>query len=73
MNECPICSESLKGLFKITTPCDHTYCLKCFLGLLNKTCPLCRSDVKLSKHMSDKLEKKLNNTMFKESDFPALS
>ncbi len=48
MNECPICFENLKGLFKITTPCDHTYCLKCFLGLLNKTCPLCRSDVNLS-------------------------
>ena len=73
MAECPICFEKLKGLFKITTPCNHIFCLNCFVGLLDKKCPLCRADVRLRKDTRDKLHKKLNNTMFNESDFPALS
>ena len=40
MSECPICLEDLKGLFKIVTPCNHTYCLNCFLDLLDKNAPI---------------------------------
>ena len=44
--DCPICLTSAKGEFKIKTPCNHAFCLRCFLKLPNTLCPICRQDFK---------------------------
>ena len=44
--DCPICLTKATNEFKIKTPCDHVFCLRCFLKLKNTICPLCRSNFK---------------------------
>ena len=44
--ECPICLIDTKNEFNITTPCNHTLCLGCFLKLKKMLCPICRNDLK---------------------------
>ena len=51
--ECPICLESIKEKIYITTPCNHVYCSKCFMNLLDTKCPLCRKELK--EYLSDKM------------------
>lgn len=64
MNECPICYENLNNTFICTTPCKHTFCLRCVIDLKTHACPLCRQNLK--KYMSKKLlslnSKPINNT-----------
>ena len=43
---CPICFKEKKGLFTIKTPCEHIFCLQCFLKLRDLKCPLCRNELK---------------------------
>ena len=51
--ECPICLNTLKNKFKITTPCNHQFCLDCFLTIYSINCPICRSDFK--NNLNDKV------------------
>ena len=44
--DCPICLTRAKGEFKIKTPCNHAFCLRCFLKLPSTLCPICRRDFK---------------------------
>ena len=52
--ECPICLEGIHNKFKIMTPCEHVYCLKCFMDFYETKCPLCRRELK------DKIQTKLH-------------
>ena len=58
---CPICLDSLKDKFKITTPCNHTYCLQCLLTLYEFNCPYCRYDYK------SKMPEKISNIILQNS------
>ena len=42
--ECAICLSKMEKMFSIKTPCEHEFCLKCFLKCNNTICPLCRKD-----------------------------
>jgi hypothetical protein len=46
MDECPICYESMQQMLTVAIPCSatvsHRLCLKCFIHLEKKECPLCR-------------------------------
>lgn len=46
MNECPICYENLNNAFMCTTPCKHSFCLRCIIDLKTPICPLCRQNLK---------------------------
>ena len=84
--DCPICLTRAKGEFKIKTPCNHAFCLRCFLKLSNTLCPLCRRDFKnelpgyLKLHFETKKElEKINIQMVSntvdindEHEFPPL-
>ena len=48
MSECPICLDQIENNFIITTPCKHSFCIKCFLKLFETTCPLCRKQFRNS-------------------------
>ena len=43
-NDCPICKNPLPSLRRVTTPCNHCFCTKCFFHWIKegKNCPLCR-------------------------------
>ena len=85
--DCPICLTSAKGEFKIKMPCNHAFCLRCFLKLPNTLCPMCRRDFKnelpgdLKQHFETKEElDKINIPMVSNSvdindeyEFPPLS
>ena len=43
--ECPVCYEELAKRVRVTTPCEHVVCLRCFLRLRPPRCPLCREDL----------------------------
>jgi hypothetical protein len=43
--ECPVCYEELTRRVRVTTPCEHVVCLRCFLRLRPPRCPLCRTDL----------------------------
>lgn len=46
-NECPICYEQINenGNFRVTTPCNHSFCFKCITHAMNTnaSCPFCRT------------------------------
>jgi hypothetical protein len=79
---CPICLDSLKQKFKITTPCSHIFCLQCMLTLYDFSCPYCRYNYKTQ--LPDKIyniilqnskkepPKKGNINIFNINDFPPL-
>ena len=49
MEPCPICLNELNDENSATTNCNHTLCLQCIEGLLdrkNNSCPLCRCIIK---------------------------
>ena len=83
MGECPICLNNMVNLFTITTPCNHLFCINCFLDLRNIICPLCREDFK--KNIPNKLlnillknnkkDQPIQNTIniHNSIDFPPLS
>ena len=44
--DCPICLENMKDKIVITLPCQnisHSMCMKCFIHMRNKLCPICRT------------------------------
>lgn len=45
---CPVCLESLETQINVRIPCQgkfgHHLCLKCFIHLQKKECPLCRTN-----------------------------
>ena len=45
MPECGICRDEIKPMDLVKTPCNHTFCRKCFFKWLSKkeTCALCRT------------------------------
>ena len=75
--ECCVCLEEVWTAY---TPCRHLLCLGCLLKLVNKKCPLCKSDltaklpavfldiVKKSSIEEDKNKIDIND----EDDFPPL-
>lgn len=43
--ECPICYEKLDDNLSISIPCGsiaHQFCMRCFIELEKRECPLCR-------------------------------
>jgi hypothetical protein len=40
--ECPVCLENLFDLCVVETPCQHRFCLHCFVKWLKPECPMCR-------------------------------
>jgi hypothetical protein len=79
--ECPICLDVIINKFKITTPCKHVYCLKCFMEFYETKCPLCRRELKdkIPGKMLDVIQKNTMNEPAKKSlnihnrmDFPPL-
>jgi len=40
--ECPVCLENLFDLCIVETPCQHRFCLHCFVKWTKPECPLCR-------------------------------
>ena len=83
MNDCSICLSNLDKIFTITTSCNHTYCLNCFLCLTKFTCPICRYNfeinlpekikVIITNNAKDKKDSNLSNYFFDYNDFPPLS
>ena len=53
--ECPICLDSLKNTFMITTPCNHSFCMQCFIKIDNDTCPMCRKPLFTKKMSQQKI------------------
>jgi hypothetical protein len=56
--ECPICFDKLNNKNKLTTVCNHKFCVNCVEKMYNKrlvNCPLCRT---------------VNNHTYKERQFP---
>lgn len=80
--ECPVCLEEFnKNTFKILTPCNHLYCLNCFINLYDTRCPLCRMNFKdkLPNKMIDLIQKNTKNevpnnvlNIHNRIDFPPL-
>jgi hypothetical protein len=59
--ECPICFDKLNNENKLTTVCNHKFCVNCVEKMYNKrlvNCPLCRT---------------VNNHTYKERQFPPLN
>jgi hypothetical protein len=59
--ECPICFDKLNNKNKLTTVCNHKFCVNCVEKMYNKrlvNCPLCRT---------------VNNHTYKERQFPPLN
>ncbi len=72
--ECPICLDSLKNTFIITTPCNHSFCMLCFIKMDNDTCPMCRKPFIYKKNVTAKdisIKFKAKN-IINEYDFPPL-
>ena len=44
-SECPVCLENLFDLCVVETPCQHRFCLSCFINWTKAECPLCRRAV----------------------------
>jgi hypothetical protein len=47
MEDCPVCLESLSEKISIRIPCSergHVLCMKCFIHIEKKECPLCRTN-----------------------------
>jgi hypothetical protein len=47
-DECPVCLEALASNLRVTLPCStgsslHTVCMRCFIHLCHRACPLCRA------------------------------
>ena len=59
---CNICLKEYKNIIKITTICNHTFCLDC-LSKLNK-CPYCRKKLNIKKYFEKEEDK-----IFTETDF----
>lgn len=59
---CNICLKEYKKIIRITTVCNHTFCLDC-LSKLNK-CPYCRKDLNVKKYFEKEEDK-----IFTETDF----
>lgn len=69
--ECPICYENCCTQDAITTQCNHSYCAKCFMSIMNTahadnrelSCALCRSSCTLietcSENTFDTVSKKI--------------
>jgi hypothetical protein len=58
--KCPVCFED-DGVMLILT-CDHTIHPECAKGLISKTCPYCRIDLK---DLPDNIDKKINKNVDK--------
>ena len=79
---CPVCLDELDNNFKITTPCNHNFCFKCFVGLYSFQCPYCRKDFKNALPekihtiiLENSKKEPKNKTMlniFNHNDFPPL-
>lgn len=46
--ECPVCCEILRGTLRVILPCSseqapHALCMRCFIHLQHRVCPLCRT------------------------------
>lgn len=44
--DCPVCLNALENTISIRLPCapdGHCMCLKCFIHMQSRTCPLCRA------------------------------
>tara|TARA_B110000971_G_C20019870_1_gene505784 strand:+ start:1955 stop:2179 length:225 start_codon:yes stop_codon:yes gene_type:complete len=66
--DCPICLDETKNKFKIITPCEHTFCLDCFIKIKKNICPMCRKTFDKGKYFKDNnLEE--NIKIFDETDF----
>ena len=80
--ECPICLDKFNNIsIKLTTPCNHEYCLKCFMDFYDTKCPLCRKELKnnLPDKMLDIILKNTKNerpnkglNIYNRMDFPPL-
>ena len=80
---CPICLDNIdNNKLYITTPCNHKYCIDCFLDLYDTRCPMCRKELKdiiPSKLLSIFLKNSGKSglirsvNIFNELDFPPLS
>ena len=43
---CPICMDLMdKNSGCVDTPCNHKFCLKCYLKLEDPHCPMCRTEI----------------------------
>ena len=73
--ECPICLENLADKFIIGTPCSHIFCVKCFMFLPNKLCPICRNNLNKKTHKKEYVQIKnafKDDFKFNDYDFPPL-
>ena len=59
--ECSVCFETIDINKKVTTDCDHTFCITCFFKWMrtNPTCPICRKSF-VSPFMMEEIEKQQN-------------
>ena len=70
--DCPICFENLLGRFQIITPCNHIFCLQCFLTIKTINCPLCRKNIYLPNNILENIHNKTRFIPNNKDDFPPL-
>jgi hypothetical protein len=44
-SDCPVCYDNLINKIHFPFQCGHKVCLECNEGILDRKCPLCRSEI----------------------------
>ena len=66
---CPICLENKKSI--IALPCKHFFCGSCMKRLLDDgTCPICRTEIKITFDINLKKESLIKSKVFSSGDDP---